>query len=151
MRLKICMLMMFAALGSAPVCHAQGENDNTSVDKIKKETQEFIQTIGSYTADKREKAIQETKERLDKFDKRIDALEARLDKNWNKMSDAARKETRENLKALRKQRNRVAEWYGSMKTSSGDAWDDVKSNFTDAYQDLERIWQDSAKETSATE
>lgn len=145
------MLMMFAALGSAPVCHAQGGNDNASVDKIKKETQEFIQTIGSYTADKREKAIQETRERLDKFDKRIDALEARLDKNWNKMSDAARKEARENLKALRKQRNRVAEWYGSMKTSSGDAWDDVKNNFTDAYQDLERIWQDSEKETSSSE
>ena len=62
------------------------------------------------------------------------------------MNEAARKEARENLRALRKQQNQVAEWYGSMKTSSVDAWDHMKKGFSDAYKSLENAWEKSEKE-----
>ena len=151
MKSHICALMLIGILGVTPLCYAQTENANTSIEEVKKETQDFLQTIGSYTADKRDEAVQKVKEGLNKLDKRIDALEARIDKNWDKMNEAARKEARENLRALRKQRNQVAEWYGSMKTSSADAWDHMKNGFSDAYKALEDAWEKSEKEFSPKE
>jgi hypothetical protein len=74
-----------------------------------------------------------------------------VDKNWGKMNEAARKEARENLRALRKQRNQVAEWYGSMKTSSADAWGHIKTGFFDAYKALEDVWKKSEKEFGSKE
>jgi len=146
MKLHICALMLIGILGVTPLCYAQAGNANTSIEEVKKETQDFLHTIGSYTADKRDEAVQKAKEGLDKVDKRIDALEARIDTNWDKMNDAARKEARENLSALRKQRNQVAEWYGSMKTSSAEAWDHMKKGFSDAYKTLEDAWEKSENE-----
>ena len=151
MKSHICALMLIGILGVTPLCYAQTENANTSIEEVKKETQDLLQTIGSYTADKRDEAVQKAKEGLNKLDKRIDALEARIDTNWDKMNEAARKEARENLRALRKQRNQVAEWYGSMKTSSADAWDHMKKGFSDAYQALENAWEKSEQEFKSNE
>jgi len=146
MKSNICALMLIGILGVTSLCCAQTENASTSIEEVKKETQDLLQTIGSYTADKRDEAVQKAREGLIKLDKRIDELEARIDKNWDKMNEAARKEARENLRALRKQRNQVAEWYGSMKTSSADAWDHMKKGFSDAYKALKDAWEKSEKE-----
>lgn len=146
MKSHIGALMLIGILGVAPLCYAQTENTNTSIEEVKKETQDLLQVIGSYTADKRDEVVQKAKENLDTLDIHIDALEARIDKNWGKMSKDARKKARENLKALRKQRNQVAEWYGSMKTSSADAWDHMKKGFSNAYKALEDAWRKSEKE-----
>jgi len=63
---------------------------------------------------------------LDKLDKRIDALEVHVDESWDKMDKDTRKKARDSLKALRKQRNQVAEWYGSLKSSTENAWEHMK-------------------------
>ncbi|MCE2594392.1 hypothetical protein K6Y31_06155 [Motilimonas cestriensis] len=146
MKSHIFALMLAGIMGVTPLCYAQAQNADTSIEEVKKETQDLLQTIDSYTADKKDEAVQEAKNGLDRLDKRIDALEARVDKNWDKMSNVAREEARENLRALRKQRNQVAEWYGSMKTSSDDAWDHMKQGFSDAYETLEGAWEKSEKE-----
>ncbi|CAH1387695.1 hypothetical protein [Candidatus Nitrotoga sp. M5] len=146
MKSHIGALMLIGMLGVAPLCYAQTENTNTSIEAVKKETQDLLQVIGSYTADKKDEVVQKAKENLDTLDIHIDALEARIDKNWGKMSKDARMKARENLKALRKQRNQVAEWYGSMKTSSADAWDHMKKGFSNAYKALEDAWRKSERE-----
>lgn len=151
MKSHIYALMLVGILGITPLCYAETENTKASIEEVKKETQDLLQTIGSYTADKKDEAVQKAKEGMNKLDKRIDALEAKIDKNWDKMNKAARKEARENLKALRKQRNKVAEWYGSMKTSSADTWDHIKNGFSDAYKALKDAWEKSEKEFSPKE
>lgn len=80
------------------------------------------------------------------LDKRIEELEARVDESWGKMDKAAREKARANLKALRKQRTQVAEWYGSLKSSTGDAWEHMKKGFSDAYKALNDAWEKSEKE-----
>ncbi|WP_446008468.1 hypothetical protein [Candidatus Electrothrix sp.] len=151
MQSKICALILIGILGIVPVCYAQTENSNTSMEEVKKESQDLLKTIGSYTADKKEEALEKTKEGLTKLDKRINALEKSVDKNWDTMSKAARKKSRENLRELRKQRNQVAQWYGSMKASSADAWDHMKEGFSDAYKALENAWEKSEKEFRSNE
>lgn len=148
MKLYIYALMLIGILGVATICYGQAEDTSTSLKEVKKETHELLQTIGSYTADKKDEAVQKAKVGLDKLDKRIDALETKIDKNWGKMDEGARKKARENLRYLRKKRNYVAEWYGSMKNSSADAWDHMKKGFSDAYRALEEAWENSEKEFS---
>jgi len=150
MKSYISSLMLIGIVGVAAPCYAQTEDTNISIEEVKKETQDLLQTIGSYTADRKDEAVQKAKEGLGRLDKRIDSLEASIDQNWNKMNEAARKEARENLRALRKQRNQVAEWYGSMKTSSADAWNHMKKGFSDAYKALVDAWEKSEKELGSS-
>ena len=114
--------------------------------EIKQETQELIQALSSYSAAQRDEAIQKSKSALKKLDSRIDELEARIDDNWDKMNTAARQKARDSLRALRKQRIRVAEWYGSLKNSTVNAWDHMKEGFSDAYKVLSDAWEKSEKE-----
>ncbi|MBR9882588.1 MAG: hypothetical protein GYB21_02585 [Oceanospirillales bacterium] len=145
MNLHIPTLVLIGALGIAQPCYAQAEKDSASIEEVKRDTQELIKSIGSFTADKKDQAVEEAKDSLNKLDQRIDALQAKIDQNFDDMSDAARQEAREDMKTLRKLRNKTAEWYGSMKTSSADAWDQMKKGFSNAYKDLAEAWEKSEK------
>ena len=143
------MVMLIAMLGIAPLCHAETSSDRTSLEEVKQETQDLLQTLKAYTVDQRDEAIQKTKAALDNLDKRIEALETRIDNNWDKMDAAAREKARASLKELRSQRTQVAEWYGSLKSSSGDAWEHMKEGFSDAYTALHDAWEKAAKDFSS--
>ena len=136
-----CALMLISMLGITPLCYAE-----TSIEKVKQETQALLETLSAYTIDQRDEAVRRAKESLDILDKRIDALEASVDESWDKMDTAAREKARASLKALHKQQTRVAEWYGSLKSSSGDAWVHMKKGFSDTYKDLNDAWAKSIKE-----
>jgi len=125
--------------------------DKTSINEVKQETQDLIQSLGAYTADQRDEAVEKAKMALNDMDKRIDALEKRIDDNWDQMNKAAREKARANLKALRKQRNEVAEWYGSLKNSSADAWEHMKKGFSSAYKALGDAWERAANEFGTNE
>jgi len=141
--------MLIAVLGIAlPGC-AQRSGEKTSIKEVKQETQDLIQALKGYTADQRDEAIQKTKSALQSLDRRINALETRVDNNWDNMNKAAREKARANLKALRQQRTKVAEWYGSLKNSTVNAWEHMKKGFSNAYSALYDAWEKSEKEFSA--
>jgi len=129
-----------------PIAQAQSGNDTVTAQDVKKETQEFINTLQQYTADQRDQAVKEAKQALKKLDGRIDELESRVDNNWDMMTQAARQKARANLKALRQQRNELAEWYGSFKNSSAGAWGQMKKGFSDAYQAMNDSWEKAKSE-----
>jgi len=159
-------LVVIAMLGFSPACMAEEtieENnktknadnqkpvteqttEETTLKNVKQEVKEAAQAMKAYSFDQRDKAINNTKAALDKLDKRIDELEKEADKNWDNMNQAARNKTRNTLKALRKQRTELAEWYGSLKNSSAGAWDEVKKGFSDAYTSLHNAWEKAEKE-----
>lgn len=132
-----------AAFGMAPVNYvmASAEDDKTSIEDVKKETSELMETLKAYTADQRDEALRKSKAAMERLDKRIDMLESQVDDGWDDMSQAVRDNARASLKALRKQRNEVAEWYGSMRTSSLGAWEEMKTGFSNAYGELAKAWQ----------
>jgi nitrogen fixation/metabolism regulation signal transduction histidine kinase len=138
--------VIFVLLAGVPTYYADSSSEETTAKEVKKEMQDLLKTLKSYTAEQRDEAVEKTEKALEKLDKRINALEARIDKNWNTMTQTAREEARANMKALRKQRTQVAEWYGSMKNSSASAWEHMKQGFSDAYKKLEETWEKSEKE-----
>ena len=140
------MFLLSSMFAITPLCYAESSSENASIEDVKQEAQDLMQALKAYTADQRDEAIQKTSAALDNLDQRIDALEARIDNNWDKMDEAAREKARASLKALRKQRTEVAEWYGSLKNSSVDAWGHMKKGFSDAYGALSNTWEKSENE-----
>lgn len=146
MKFNTYAIVLIGILGITPLCYAEASTDKTSIEEVKQETVDLLQTLDTYTADQKDEAIRKTEIALDKVDKRIDALEANIDKSWDKMDKETRKKARDSLKALRKQRNKVAEWVGSLKTSTKKAWEHMKEGFSDAYKALNDAWEESENE-----
>lgn len=141
--------MLIGLLGIAPLSSGETAADKTSMAEVKKETQDLLRTLGAYSVEQRDELLQKTKAALDNLDKRIDALEKHVDKSWDEMDTAAREKARASLKELRNQRTQVAERYGTLKNSTGDAWEHVKKRFSDAYRNLSDAWEHSEKEVGS--
>jgi len=146
MKFNICAFVLIGILGITTLCYAETSTDKTPIEEVKQETEDLLQKLDAYTADQKDEAIRKTKTALDKLDKRIDALEAHVDESWGKIDKDSRKKARDSLKALRKQRNHVAEWYGSLKSSTKKAWEHIKNGFSDAYKALNDAWEESENE-----
>jgi hypothetical protein len=145
MKSEMCRLMLVGILGISSFCYAETEIAKTSIEAVKKESQDLLKSIRSYSVDKKDEAVQKAKEGLSKLDKLIASQQAKLDKNWDSMNETAREKAADNLTALREQRNQVSMWYSSMKTSSVDTWQRMKKGYSDAYNALERSWEESGK------
>ena len=115
----------------------------TSAEKIKQETTELLEALKAYSTEQRDAAVEQSRVALENLDQRIDALEIQMLDQWDEMDQATRARTRDSLQTLREQRTHVAEWYGSLKSSSADAWGQIKQGFSAAYQTLSEDWQKS--------
>jgi|AutmiccommunBRH5_1029478.scaffolds.fasta_scaffold00094_97 hypothetical protein len=148
MRKNTLMISIVAAmtLWIIPAAHAQSGNEPVNTEDVKRETQELIGTLQKYSAKQRGEALKEADLAIKKLDERIDGLETRADNNWDDLTQSAREKTKANLKALRKQRNELAEAYGSFKSSSAGAWEQMRKGFSDAYQSLSESWEEAVNE-----
>ena len=148
-----CSVIMVAAismLGISSICFAETSTDKTTMEEVKQEMQDAIQALKEYNIDQRDEAVKDTKAALNRLDNRIEALETRIDNNWDTMNEAVREKTRTTLKSLRKQRTQMAEWYGGLKSSSTAAWEEIKKGFSDAYTSLYNSWEKAEKEISSS-
>jgi hypothetical protein len=59
-------LTLIGMLGATSLCYAQTENTHTSMHEVKQQTHDLLNTIGSYTFDKKEEAVKKAKEGLNK-------------------------------------------------------------------------------------
>ncbi len=140
-------LLTIVLLSAAPQIHADmHSSDKTTAQEIQQKAAETTNAIKSYTLEKRDEAAKKVEAKLNSLDARIEALEARIDRNWDKMDKAARERARSTLTALHIQRIRVAEWYGSLRNSSIEAWEHMKNGFSDAYNSLRSSWEKAEKE-----
>lgn len=143
------LLLVLSMMASGQIWgDEQGSSDanaETSFEDVKEETKEAISTLRAYSVNQRDQAIQDAKATLDRLDQRLDSLESKIDSEWTEMTEGARQNARETVQSLRKQRLQLSEWYGSMKSSSDAAWEELKTGFVGAYQELEDAWQEAAK------
>jgi hypothetical protein len=107
---------------------------------------DVARTIKDFTVAQRDEAIKNAKAALDDVDARIRGMERKLDNEWDKMDQAARKKARATLAALRRERNEVAEWYGGLKHSSAESWEQVKTGFVKSYEVLRDSFARARKE-----
>ena len=140
-RLAISMIIPLLVMASPGFSAAAAEA--TSAENIKQETAELLEALKAYSTEQRDAAVEQSRVALENLDQRIDALEIQMLDQWDEMDQATRTKTRASLQALREQRTNVAEWYGSLKSSSAEAWGQIKQGFSAAYQTLSEDWQKS--------
>lgn len=150
-KIKVSLVLVFSVLiltllgiGAGSALASSHQDGETTATEVKEEAMETYQALKNFTLEQRDEAMAAAKERLAKLDSRIDELQTSLDQNWQDMSEASRKKTRQTLNMLQKQRKNVAEWYGGMQHSSSEAWEDVKKGFAESYDRLEEAF-DNAK------
>jgi Skp family chaperone for outer membrane proteins len=134
-------LRMFAlafALGMAPQLSFADDAGKTSAKDVGRKVEDTGKAVGSYTIAQRDQAIKSAQAALAEIDARLRRMERKVDAEWDKMDAAARKRARATLNALHKERDEVAEWYGGLKHSSAEAWDEVKVGFVKSYEGLKR-------------
>lgn len=116
---------------------------------LEKQWSETVTALKSYTAQQRDKALEAGKKTLDAMDQRMDELEAWTHEHWNSLSKESRKKNLELLAEMRRQRNKVAQWYGGMKHSSAGAWNGVKQGFIKSYNKLQTLYHRAARSSAA--
>jgi len=153
MKHAILSLMTAALLGVVPLSYADvgAPVHQPSVEEVRQKMAETAEAIKAYGADKRDEAAKKAKAALDMLDARIETLEEQSAKNYLKMDKAARERSRATMKVLHAQRVKVAEWYGGLKNSSADAWEEMRRGFMDAYKSLQRGWEKAEQAQGETE
>jgi len=137
-----CMLtILFVA--AAPAQAGSGSESEQQRTSMEKQWNETMDSLSSYTAEQRDKALKAGRKTLDAMDERLEKMAAWTQENWDSMSEEARGKRTETLNAMREQRKEVAEWYGGMKHSSSEAWDSVKRGFIKSYDELQTAYGDA--------
>jgi hypothetical protein len=139
-------LALGTLLAASPLSFAAEPSGNKSTAKdIAKKADETSRAIKNYTVAQRDEAIKNAKAALDDADRRIDRMERKLDSEWERMDQATRKRARATLDALRRERNEAAEWYGGLKHSSAESWEQVKTGFVKSYEVLKESFAKARK------
>lgn len=152
-RALACLVMLGANAGFAanPEAPPSAETETTDLGEVKREWADAMEALKSYSAAQRDVALARAEETLDAMDRRIDKLEDRAGRQWDDLSESAREKREASLRALRRQRNEVAQWYGGMKHSSAGAWESVKQGFIESYGVLSESFRDAWNEFDSNE
>ena len=149
----ITSLLLPIAVAAVPAKAADTEirkpDRETQFAEVRKETRELLSTLREYGSDQRDEAVETATRALFELDNRIRDLEIRIDRRWEDMNSAARENMRDTLRALQRQRIELAEWYGGLKTDSGAAWNKLKRGFSQAFDDLNRGWEQALRQFDA--
>ncbi len=138
----LAALLMVSPLSFA----AETSGNKTTAKDVSRKADETGRAIKDYTVAQRDEAIKQAKAALDDLDMRIRLMERKLDNEWGRMDQAARKKARATLDALRRERNEAAEWYGGLKHSSAESWEQVKAGFVKSYEVLRQSFAKARKE-----
>jgi len=142
---SICTLAAQVVLAPLSMA-AEPESSKVTAKDVSKKADDAARAVGKYTIQQRDEAIKSARSALDDVDARMRALDRKVDREWDQMDQAARKKARAAQAALRKERDEVAEWYGGLKHSSAESWDDVKSGFVSSYQKLKASFAKARKD-----
>ena len=140
-----------AGFAANPDTPATAGTETADFAEVKREWADAMEALKSYSAAQRDVALARASETLDAMDQRIDRLEDRAQEQWEELSESAREKREASLRALRKQRNEVAQWYGGMKHSSAGAWESVKRGFIESYGVLSESFSEAWNEFDSDE
>ncbi len=137
----LVMLMMSTLFTCTDAADTDTRTDKATVKDISRQAADTGRTIRDYTVEQRDDAVKSAKAALHEADQRLHQMERNIDRKWDQMDQAARKKARAALDALRKERNELAEWFGGLKHSSREAWDEVKGGFVKSYAALRQSFK----------
>jgi len=112
---------------------------------VSRKADETARAVGKYTIQERDDALKSAKAALDDLDARMHALDRKVDREWEHMDASARKNARAAQDALHRERDELAKWYGGLRYSSAESWNEVRSGFVTSYEKLKASFVKAAK------
>jgi len=141
-------IMLLLVLGVLPGC---GEKESTesksatvSKEDVKNKVEEAYDTTKTYTQEQMQAFGEQTEARLAEYKKEIDQLQAKAEK----LEGDAKAKAEQQLTALRQKRDEVSEKLKDLSSSSGNAWEQLKSGIDAAMEDLGNAYKKAAAEFS---
>lgn len=144
--MKLRNLALALALATVTQLSLADDTSKTTAKDVGRKVEDTGKAIGSYTIAERDQAIKSAQAALADADARLRRMERKVDAEWDKMDAAARRKARATLNTLHKERDELAEWYGGLKHSSAEAWDEVKSGFVKSYETLKQSFTKAGKD-----
>lgn len=144
--MRLRNLALSLALATVTQLSLADDTGKTTAKDVSRKVEDTGKTIGSYTIAQRDQAIKSAQAALADADARMRRMERKMDREWDKMDDAARKRARETMDTLRRQRNDAAEWFGGLKHGSAEAWDEVRGGFVKSYEALKQSFTRAGKD-----
>ena len=139
---------VIAVLLAVPAA-AQDVDALTTAEDVRTEISEAMHAIAAYSEQERDQALAEAREALNRLDAEIERREQALRENWAEMSDAVRETAEARLRDLRQARNRLGERYGALQSGTSNAWDELKTGFSDAWAAFSEAWRAADEDMSA--
>ena len=141
-------IMLLPALGALPGCgeKEQTESKPTTVSKedVKKESKEAYDATKAYTQEQIQAFREQTESKLAEYEKEIDQLQTKAEK----LGGDAKAKAEQQLTALRQKYDEVPGKLKALSSSSGNAWEQIKSGIDAAMEDLANAYKKAAAEFS---
>jgi len=141
-------IMLLLAMGALSGC---GDNEQTqskpaavTKEDVKKEAKEAYDTTKAYTQEQMQAFREQTEARLAEYEQEIDQLQAKAEK----LEGDAKAKGEQQLTALRQKRDAVSKKLKELSSSSGNAWEQIKSGIDAAMEDLGNAYKKAAAEFS---
>jgi predicted small lipoprotein YifL len=136
------LLLLVTVAGCGEKEKPQSKAEAVSKEDVKKETKEAYETAKTYTQEQIQAFRTQTETKLTEYEKEIDQLQSKAEK----LGGDAKVKAEQQLTALRQKRDAVSEKLKELSSSSGNAWDQIKSGIDAAMQDLENAYKKAAAE-----
>lgn len=141
-------IILLLVLGALPGC---GEKEQTqdkpatvSREDVKKEAKEALETTKAYTQEQMQAFRKQMEIQLNEYGKKIDQLEAKAEE----LGGDVKAKAEQQLTDLRQKRDEVSEKLKELGSSSGNAWDQLKSGIDAAMGDLANAYNKAVAEFS---
>lgn len=118
------------------------EKEETTAEDVKQETKEALETAKAYTEEQRAEYMAEMMDTLKSYEEKIQSLEMKAEG----MGEDARAALEERIRMLKEQRERAAQRLEEMKSSSGDAWMEIKTGIDKAMEDMSKAYKKAAEQ-----
>lgn len=125
--MKLEFLVAVLAMVLGPLAFAE-----TTAKDVSKQTGEAVDTLKSYSVDKKNEAVAYGKKLVSAADRDIKKLE----RSASKASGDTKAQFKEEMAGIKADRDAAAKKLDEMGKASGEAWDGTKTAFADAYRDL---------------
>lgn len=129
-------IILLLVLGALPGCgekeQPQDKQATVSREDVKKEAKEALETTKAYTQEQMQAFRKQMEIKLNEYGEKIDQLEAKAEE----LGGDVKAKAEQQLTELRQKRDEVSEKLKELGSSSGNAWDQLKSGIDAAMKDL---------------
>ena len=137
--LRIVLASLFA-LALLAACDngekAQAPQKKVTAGDVKKETQEAMAAAKTYTSQEKDEYLGRVKAEMEDLDRRIEELRSKAEARASTMTEQGKAEYQKAMDELREKKQAADTKYESLKSSSADAWDDMKAGMSASLEDL---------------